>query len=111
MGTTLLLQESGASDLVRGLVQLAVVLVFVLGPILKSVKEAERRLLDVEDNKAYLGMDGLSEFGVLTRQMLLGEDLSRAVTVQTPGGTGAPVNIRAADPGCSRSPALPAGTR
>jgi len=63
-------------------------------PILKCVKEAERRLLDEEQSKGYLGIDGLPDFTAGARSLLFGaghEVLTsrRAVTVQTPGGTGA----------------------
>ncbi|MDP6443341.1 MAG: amino acid aminotransferase [Pirellulaceae bacterium] len=60
-------------------------------PILDCVKEAERRLLADEPNKAYLAIDGLSEYATLTRDLLLAKcvEESCAATVQTPGGTGA----------------------
>ncbi|MBP85520.1 MAG: aromatic amino acid aminotransferase [Planctomycetaceae bacterium] len=63
-------------------------------PILKCVKEAERKLLDEEQSKGYLGIDGLADFGRHARQLLFGEGhealtSGRAVSVQTPGGTGA----------------------
>lgn len=63
-------------------------------PILKCVKEAERRLLDEEQSKSYLAIDGLADFGRLARELLFGQGQealtsSRAVSVQTPGGTGA----------------------
>ncbi len=63
-------------------------------PILACVKEAERRLLEDEANKSYLGIDGMPEFGQRIRELLLGADHpavteNLAVTLQTPGGTGA----------------------
>lgn len=63
-------------------------------PILEVVKEAERRLLANETSKGYLGIDGLPEYGQHVRRLLLGADheiltANRAVTAQTPGGTGA----------------------
>lgn len=63
-------------------------------PILESVKEAERRLLDQQQSKGYLAIDGMPEFGRQVRELLFGADhealqTGRAVTVQTPGGTGA----------------------
>ncbi len=63
-------------------------------PILACVKEAERRLLESEPSKEYLGITGSDEFGRLVRELAFGADgeLSsggRAVTVQTPGGTAA----------------------
>ncbi|HMO12786.1 MAG TPA: amino acid aminotransferase [Pirellulaceae bacterium] len=63
-------------------------------PILKSVVETEAKLLSTEKSKAYLGIDGLERFNQLTRELVLGakhptiED-GRALTLQTPGGTGA----------------------
>lgn len=63
-------------------------------PVLGSVKEAERRLLNEESTKSYLAIDGLPMFGMLVRELLFGADheivnTARGVTIQTPGGTGA----------------------
>ncbi len=63
-------------------------------PILDSVKEAERRLLETEDNKSYLPIDGLPDLAPYVQDLLFGPDHPvrqghRAVTAQTPGGTGA----------------------
>ena len=63
-------------------------------PILKCVKEAERRLLEEEQSKGYLSIDGLVDFRQHALELLLGAGheaitASRAVSVQTPGGTGA----------------------
>jgi aspartate/tyrosine/aromatic aminotransferase len=63
-------------------------------PILRCVKEAERRLLGEEQSKSYLGIDGLAEYSQLARELLFGADhevlaSGRAVSLQTPGGTGA----------------------
>ena len=60
-------------------------------PILKVIKEAEQRLLDTQDTKAYLGSAGDKRFAELLRPILLGEhaDDERIVGVQTPGGCGA----------------------
>lgn len=62
-----------------------------LTPILKSVKQAEERLLSSERSKGYLGIDGLAEFRKLAGELTLGEwvELERAAVCQTPGGTGA----------------------
>lgn len=62
-------------------------------PVLGSVKEAERRLLDEEKSKGYRPIGGDPEYGRLVRQLLFGasSDLvsgGRAVTAHTPGGTG-----------------------
>lgn len=68
-------------------------------PVLACVKEAERRLLEGEATKGYLGIDGLPEFDRLAQELLFAPDQAgaaheivasgRAATVQTPGGTGA----------------------
>ncbi|MCU0962720.1 MAG: aspartate/tyrosine/aromatic aminotransferase [Pirellulaceae bacterium] len=63
-------------------------------PTLAVVKAAERRLLEEEANKGYLGIDGLPEYGRHVQELLLGPAhpiiaQGRAVTAQTPGGTGA----------------------
>lgn len=63
-------------------------------PILRCVKEAERRLLAEEQTKGYLGIDGLANFGQLARELLFTSEhealtSGRAVSLQTPGGTGA----------------------
>ena len=63
-------------------------------PILDSVKEAERRILDDETTKSYLPIDGPPAYAAETRRLLFGDghalvDNGRAVTAQTPGGTGA----------------------
>jgi aspartate/tyrosine/aromatic aminotransferase len=63
-------------------------------PVLESVKAAERRMLDEEHSKSYLGIDGLARYNALTQQLMFGADheivtSGRAATLQTPGGTGA----------------------
>lgn len=63
-------------------------------PILQSVKQAEERILAGESSKSYLPIDGLAEYDRLTQELVLGADheivqSQRAVTAQTPGGTGA----------------------
>ena len=62
-------------------------------PILSVVREAEKRLLTEETSKSYLGIDGLPEYARHVRDLLFGADheivtSQRAVTAQTPGGTG-----------------------
>jgi len=62
-------------------------------PILACVKEAERRLLATEKSKGYLSIEGHPEYGTRVQELLFGpghEVLGsrRAVTAQTPGGTG-----------------------
>lgn len=63
-------------------------------PVLSTVKEAERRLLDGEKSKGYKPITGDPVYGQLVRSLMLGEDheiitRKRAVTAHTPGGTGA----------------------
>ncbi len=62
-------------------------------PILSSVKKAEERLLATEKSKSYLPMTGSPEFASAVQELLFGagsEVISskRAVTAQSPGGTG-----------------------
>lgn len=63
-------------------------------PVLACVKEAERRLLEGEKDKNYLGIDGHVAYRELVAKLLLGNS-SNAIAnklvacVQSPGGTGA----------------------
>lgn len=74
-------------------------------PILRAVKEAERRLLETQETKAYLGGSGDKRFAELLRPVLLGPHAAdgRIAGVQTPGGCGALFLafklIRTANPG------------
>ncbi|MFV2028855.1 amino acid aminotransferase [Neisseria sp. S1] len=63
-------------------------------PIVKAVKEAEKRLLDAENTKNYLTIDGVAAFNAETQKLLFGENseilaAKRAKTAQSLGGTGA----------------------
>jgi aspartate/tyrosine/aromatic aminotransferase len=63
-------------------------------PIFAAVKEAERRLVESETTKTYLPINGSPEYADAVQRLLLGAGSElvasgRAVTVQTPGGTGA----------------------
>jgi len=63
-------------------------------PVLASVKEAENELLRNEETKSYLPIDGQPAYATAAQRMLFGADdeivsANRAVTAQTPGGTGA----------------------
>lgn len=63
-------------------------------PVLKSVKQAEERLLREESSKSYLSIPGSPAYAACVKQLLFGEGheilaSSRAQTAQTPGGTGA----------------------
>ncbi|MGH7786565.1 MAG: aromatic amino acid transaminase [Candidatus Binatia bacterium] len=62
-------------------------------PVLPSVKEAERRLLEAERSKSYKPIDGDPDYGRRVRELLFGRDSAlvgsgRAATAHTPGGTG-----------------------
>ncbi len=63
-------------------------------PVLKCVKESERRLLEGETSKTYLSIEGSQEYGRAVRDLMFGADHEivrsrRACTAQCPGGTGA----------------------
>ncbi len=63
-------------------------------PVLATVKEAERRLIDTEASKSYKPIDGDPAYGACVQAMLFGVDSSivtekRAATSHCPGGTGA----------------------
>ena len=59
-------------------------------PILNSVKEAERRLLESQTTKAYVGSGGDGEFNDAMQRLTFGDDVphERITTLQTPGGSG-----------------------
>lgn len=63
-------------------------------PVLKSVREAEKRWYEREDSKSYLPIDGVPAYNKAVQSLLFGADSNliaeqRLVTVQTLGGTGA----------------------
>ena len=63
-------------------------------PVLSCVKEAEKRLLESQQTKSYLGIDGIPQYGQAVRELVFGPEhevvkTGRAATLQTPGGTGA----------------------
>lgn len=63
-------------------------------PVLKAVKEAEKRLLASENTKNYLTIDGVAAYNAETQKLLFGENSEiisskRAKTAQSLGGTGA----------------------
>jgi aspartate/tyrosine/aromatic aminotransferase len=63
-------------------------------PILQCVRAAEQRLVETEKTKSYLPIPGMPEYGAAVRELLFGAGHEiiggkRAVTAQTPGGTGA----------------------
>ena len=59
-------------------------------PVLRCVKAAERKLVESEKTKTYLGIDGLPDYRNYVRELLFGDgvEASRVAVVQTPGGTG-----------------------
>jgi len=63
-------------------------------PILQSVHEAERILVDTQTSMSYLGPRGVAGFNSAMQQLIFGSQSEalqrgRVRTVQTPGGTGA----------------------
>jgi len=63
-------------------------------PVLNTVKEAEKRLLDDEQTKSYLPIDGNAAYAAACQRLIFGAGHEivtggRAVTAQSPGGTGA----------------------
>jgi aspartate/tyrosine/aromatic aminotransferase len=61
-------------------------------PILRSVKAAERILLETQETKSYIGSQGDARFTALIKPIVFGEDAAddgRIVGLQTPGGCGA----------------------
>ena len=63
-------------------------------PILESVKQAEELIFGEEITKSYLGIPGSPEYGKCARELIFGKNSEvlvseRAVSVQSPGGTGA----------------------
>jgi aspartate/tyrosine/aromatic aminotransferase len=63
-------------------------------PVLATVKEAERRLLEGETTKSYLPMPGDPTYGALVQKLMFGEGHAivaegRGATAHCPGGTGA----------------------
>lgn len=62
-------------------------------PVLKSVKRAERDILEQEQTKLYIGPAGAPEFTSAIQKLLLGNNHpaltdNRVTTLQTPGGCG-----------------------
>ena len=63
-------------------------------PILECVKQAEQKILAESKSKSYLAIDGNPIYDQLVQELLFGREHEivtdkRAVTLQTPGGTGA----------------------
>lgn len=59
-------------------------------PVLATVKQAERVILDTQDTKAYLGTAGRADFNAVMQAMVFAGAVTdeRLVTIQTPGGSG-----------------------
>ena len=77
-------------------------------PVLASVQTAQERVLAAEKTKSYLSIEGSSEYGAAVRELILGvghEAAQRAITVQSPGGTGA---LRLAGDFLAQTPRRPA---
>jgi len=60
-------------------------------PVMRAVKAAERRLVETQDTKAYVGLLGDPAFSDVMREMILGDSVpvDRVSCAATPGGTGA----------------------
>ena len=63
-------------------------------PVLETVKEAEKRILEKENSKGYLAMTGEPVYCAQVQELLFGNGheiiaSKRAATAQCPGGTGA----------------------
>ena len=60
-------------------------------PILNTIKKAEKILLETQETKSYLGMNGDKRYAELLRPILLGRHApdERIAGLQTPGGCGA----------------------
>jgi aspartate aminotransferase len=63
-------------------------------PVMRAVKDAEARLMELEDTKAYQGIAGDPRYNELTLELLLGAQhrtvaANRVRTLQAPGGSGA----------------------
>jgi len=63
-------------------------------PILETVKEAEKRLLESAQSKSYLPMTGTADYAQVTQELCFGSPLAKSLqgriaTLQSPGGTGA----------------------
>ncbi len=60
-------------------------------PVLAAVKAAERRIVDTQASKSYLGSGGDPGFNDFARDLTFGDSVAaeRVTTLQTPGGSGA----------------------
>jgi aromatic-amino-acid transaminase len=60
-----------------------------LTPVMRAVKDAERRLLEQQTTKTYVGQQGDVEFLKLVGALALGDAANDCVAIQAVGGTGA----------------------
>ena len=60
-------------------------------PVMRAVREAEKRLLNSQDTKTYLGLAGDTGFNTAMARLAFGDavDFSRVRAAQAPGGSGA----------------------
>ncbi|KQB96810.1 aromatic amino acid aminotransferase [Loktanella sp. 1ANDIMAR09] len=60
-------------------------------PVMRAVKEAERRIIADQTTKAYTGLAGDPEFSAVMKDLVLGDSVpnERVAAIATPGGTGA----------------------
>jgi len=60
-------------------------------PVMRCVKEAEKRLVDSETTKGYLSIDGMPDYRHHVRDLVFGDRIpsENIAILQTPGGTGA----------------------
>jgi aspartate/tyrosine/aromatic aminotransferase len=60
-------------------------------PVMRAVREAEKRLLQSQDSKTYLGLAGDAGFNTAMAKLIFGPvaDLTRIRAAQAPGGSGA----------------------
>ncbi|OJU51934.1 MAG: aromatic amino acid aminotransferase [Mesorhizobium sp. 61-13] len=60
-------------------------------PVMRAVREAEKRLLNEQKSKTYLGLAGDIDFNAAIAKLVFGEqaDMSRIRAAQAPGGSGA----------------------
>jgi aspartate/tyrosine/aromatic aminotransferase len=59
-------------------------------PVLNVVKDAEQRIIDTQDSKAYIGTAGDPQFNAAMQALMFGDaaDPARLATIQAPGGSG-----------------------
>ena len=59
-------------------------------PVLDVVKQAEQRIIDTQDSKAYIGTAGDPAFNAAMQDLTFGDsgDKDRIATIQAPGGSG-----------------------